>query len=98
MKIDLAEIGIVVNITVSKDVVFRDLSGEAVLLNLATGTYFGLNEVGARMWNLLLEHGSTEKVIERMQDEYEVDQERIRLDLQGLVENLRGKGLVTTNA
>jgi len=87
-----------VNITVSKDVVFRDLSGEAVLLNLATGTYFGLNEVGARMWNLLLEQGTTEKVIEKMQDEYEVDRERISQDLQGLVENLREKGLVTTNA
>ena len=40
-------------ITISPDVAFRDLDGEAVLLNLATGTYFGLNEMGTRMWHLI---------------------------------------------
>lgn len=34
------------NIRIPRDVVFRDLSGEGVLLNLATGTYFELDEVG----------------------------------------------------
>jgi hypothetical protein len=36
------------NIRISDDVVFRDLAGEAVILNLATGTYFGLDSVGTR--------------------------------------------------
>lgn len=87
-----------VNVSVSKDVVFRDLSGEAVLLNLATGIYFGLNEVGTRMWTLLLEHGSTEKVIQGIVDEYQVDAETARADLDKLVSQLRDKGLITTNA
>ena len=36
------------------DVVYRELGGEMVLLNLKTGVYFGLNETGAEMWTLLL--------------------------------------------
>jgi len=50
-------------VTIPDDVVFRDLAGEAVILNLASGIYFGLNEVGTRMWNLLAEHGSTEQIL-----------------------------------
>ena len=36
-------------ITVGKNAVFRDLDGEAVILDLESGTYFGLNDVGTRM-------------------------------------------------
>jgi hypothetical protein len=85
-------------VSISKDVVFRDLSGEAVLLNLATGTYFGLNETGTRMWNLLREHGSTEKTLEAILNEYQIDRERAQSDLQGLVDQLRERGLISTHA
>ena len=53
-------------ITISPDVVFRDLDGEAVLLNLALGIYFGLNEVGTRMWNLLHQYSVLQQVFEIM--------------------------------
>ncbi|PYO19380.1 MAG: hypothetical protein DMD85_18645 [Candidatus Rokuibacteriota bacterium] len=39
-------------IRIRKDVVFRELEGEMVLLNLATGVYFGLDPVGTRIWTL----------------------------------------------
>src|SRR5262245_649086 len=65
----------------AQDVVFRDLSGEAVLLNLTTGMYFGLNESGTRMWKLLLETGDPEKTLARLKDEYDVDDSRLRSDL-----------------
>ena len=46
-------------LTIPEDVVVRDLAGEAVLLHLGTGTYFGLDTVGTRIWHLLAEHQST---------------------------------------
>jgi len=78
----------------AQDVVFRDLSGEAVLLNLTTGTYFGLNESGTRMWQLLLETGDLEKTLDRIKDEYDVDDSRLRLDLDVLIRQLVEKGLL----
>ena len=86
------------NIRISDDVVFRDLAGEAVILNFTTGTYFGLNEVGTRMWHLVAEHGSTEKVIDTLLAEYEVEEEQLRRDLDDLVQQLIDKGLVTIDA
>ena len=81
-------------IQVSGDVVTRNLAGEAVLLDLASGTYFGLDEVGTRIWQLLGEHGSDEPVVAALLDEYDIDEARIRSDLDRLVGELHGKGLV----
>ena len=80
----------------SPDVVFRDLSGEAVLLNLTTGMYFGLNESGTRMWKLLLETGDRENTLVRMKVEYDADETSLRRDLDALIEQLLEKGLLTS--
>lgn len=85
-------------IKISDDVVFRDLAGEAVILNLATGTYFGLDEVGTRIWHVLAEHGSKDKVIEVLLGEYEVEEGQLRSDVDHLIQQLSDKGLVTTDA
>jgi coenzyme PQQ synthesis protein D (PqqD) len=83
---------------ISEDVVFRLLGEEAVLLNLATGTYFGLDDVGTRMWQLMSEHRSTDKVIEIMLEEYEVDESLLQSDLDRLVKDLTENGLVKLDA
>ena len=81
-------------VTIPDDVVFRDLAGEAVILNLASGTYFGLNEVGTRMWHLLAEHGETEPVLATVLAEYEVEESPLRQDLDALLHILVEKGLI----
>ena len=83
-------------IKIAENVAFRDLSGESVLLNLSTGVYFGLNPVGTRIWSLLREHGSTEKTLEALLEEYDVEEGRLRADLDDLVRRLAEKGLVST--
>lgn len=67
------------------DVVFRDLQGELVLLNLKTGVYFGLDRVGTRMWQLLHERHSLHEVLATLLDEYDVAESRCARDLIGFV-------------
>jgi hypothetical protein len=74
------------------------LAGESVLLNLSTGTYFGLDAVGTRLWHLIAEHGSTTLVLKILLTEYEVDATRLQKDLDALIEQLLAKGLLTTDA
>ena len=81
-------------IQVSGDVVSRNLMGEAVLLDLATGTYFGLDEVGTRVWQLLERHGSIDAVVPALLEEYAVDEPRVRADVDRLIRELSDKGLV----
>ena len=75
-------------VTIPEDVAVRDLDGEAVLLHLGSGAYFGLDSVATRVWNLLAEHQSTEAVISLLLQEFEVDEERLREDLDALLTQL----------
>jgi len=73
----------------------QELDGEAVLLNLESERYFGLDDVGTRVWRHLLEHRRLERVCEEMQKEYDVDESRLRADVLQLVEDLIEAGIVT---
>ena len=79
---------------IPKDVMVRDVAGETVLLNLNTGTYFGLDEVGTRMWNVLQNVGSIQEGYDTLISEYDVEPETLRKDLQKLIEDLVGHGLL----
>ena len=81
-------------ITVPEDVLFRDLEGEAVVLNLTSGKYYGLDEVGTRMWALLSEHGAVQPAYDALLAEYAVAEGQLRGDLLALVEKLEGHGLL----
>ena len=81
-------------VSIPTDVLFHELDGEAVLLNLKTGKYFGLDPTGTRIWHFLVETGSLGLVYKRMLDEYDVEAERLRADLLALVDQLAAHGLI----
>lgn len=73
---------------ISKDAVFRDLDGEAVILDLNAGTYFGLNPVGTRIWRLIAEKGALQAVFDALCAEYDAAPETLEHDLLALVSSL----------
>lgn len=79
---------------VSADVLCQTVEGQAVLLNLATERYHSLDEVGSRVWSLLVADGDVEGAIATMLDEYEVDADVLRSDVDALVAALARAGLV----
>jgi hypothetical protein len=81
-------------LAIPETVLFRDLEGEAVLLATESGRYFGLNEVGTRMWSLLQLHGEAEAVCRALLAEYDVPEERLREDVTRFVDNLVIRGLI----
>ena len=76
------------------DVVFRELDGEAVVLNLDTGVYFGLDAVGTRIWRLIEERKPLRLILDTLVEEYEAPSDRLQRDLLAFVDQLTGKGLV----
>jgi hypothetical protein len=84
-------------ITVPESVLFRDLDGEAVVLETVTGRYYGLNEVGTRMWSLLQLHGEIETVCRVLLTEYDAPEERLRGDLLRFIDDLAASGLIRTD-
>jgi hypothetical protein len=84
-------------VRVSPGTLHRELQGEGVLLQLDTGEYFGLDEVAQRMWALIVEHGDLRIVRDHLLDEFEVEAERLTSDLDGLVDELVLRRLVTVS-
>jgi len=84
-------------VTIPSDVLFREVAGEAVLLNLATGKYFGLDAVGTRMWALLAEHSQVAPAYHALLAEYDVSADQLRHDLLTLVDNLSANALLQIN-
>jgi hypothetical protein len=81
-------------VRVPQDVAHRQVGDETVLLNLRTGTYFGLNEVGSRYWQALVDQGDLRSAFNRMIEEYEVTPERLEADLLRVTNELVSKGLI----
>ena len=85
-------------IAVAPDVMFRAVGEEAVLLQLKSETYLGLDPVGARMWTLLTESESIESAYQALLGEYEVDGRRLRRDLEDFINKLVENDLVLVHS
>jgi hypothetical protein len=83
---------------VNPNVVFKDLDGEAVLLDLSSGTYFGLNEVGTRVWQLAAGNRDEAQIVAALADEYDADRAVIAGDVAALLADLRTRRLILEDA
>src|SRR5271169_5103026 len=70
------------------------LGEEAAILNLKNSVYYGMNPVGARVWELLKQPKSVAELRDILLEEFEVDEERCGKDLLALLGTLRGEGLI----
>ena len=81
--------------TVNSSVVFRSLSEGAVLFSARDEVYFGLNSVGARVWELLKSHSEFDALCAVLAAEYpDAPLETIRQDVRELLQELTEYGLV----
>jgi hypothetical protein len=81
-------------ITLSPDVISQEVSGETVLLDLESENYFGLDEVGTRVWQLIESAGNLETIYKTLLEEYEVEEEQLLGDLSHLIGEIEKLGLV----
>ena len=82
-------------ITISKEVLAQELAGETVLLDLASESYFGLDAVGTRVWQLLQSGAGQTDLIDSLLDEYEVERATLEKDITDLLQRLAEAGLIT---
>jgi len=85
------------NVTIPEDVVFRDLDGESVLLNLDNENYYGLDEMGTRMWHVLTNSKSIQEGYEILLSEYDTAPDKLHKDIIRLIEELATQGLLKLN-
>lgn len=93
-RIDDMEINKKQTFRIPEEVLFQEVSGESVLLDLASESYFGLDPVGTRIWALLNEDKSAGQVLDALLEEYEVDPGTLKTDLAELLDKMLAAGLI----
>ena len=85
-------------IEISSEVLTQEVDGETVILDLKSDSYFGLDEVGTRIWQLLQEQKDIHAISETMMEEYDVDKNKLEEDILSLLTQLDASGLITINS
>src|SRR5207245_11208859 len=81
-------------VVATKDQVSSDLAGEAIVLSLRTAMYYGLDQVGARIWELVREPTRVADIRDAIAREYDVELQRCERDVLDLLGQLAGGGLI----
>lgn len=85
-------------IVAAPEQVSSELAGESVILNLKTGLYYGLNEVGATIWEQIQSPKTFQEVCDVIVSEYEVTPESCASDVQELLTDMIAANLVEVEA
>ncbi|MBD6615045.1 lasso peptide biosynthesis PqqD family chaperone [Komarekiella sp. 'clone 1'] len=81
-------------VVAAKNQIFSELQGEAVILDINSGVYYGLNQVGVSIWNLIQAPKTVKEIRDALLAEYEVDSQACETDILVLLEDLATKGLI----
>ena len=80
--------------SISQQVVAREVADETVILDLASGAYFGLDPVGAEIWRLLADGKSLGEVCDAIYEAYDVSRDELERDVAALTCDLEAKRLI----
>lgn len=76
------------------DLMMADLEGEAVLLNIQSGRYFGLNEVGTSIWSLIKEPQSVSEILGALSQIYDAPAEALHHDVLTFLNDMEKRSLL----
>lgn len=71
-----------------------DMNGSAVMMDIMTGKYYNLGEVGGRIWEILEEPMTVAALVNKLTDEYDVSVEQCRTDIEPFLNTLLERGLL----
>lgn len=90
----LSEISRTMTVVAAPDQVSSDLAGESVILNLKTGLYYGLNEVGASIWNCIQSPTTVDEICNTIMGQYDVSPEDCEQDVFALLQEMMSAKLI----
>lgn len=82
------------HVRIPDNVLFRQLEDESVLLHLNKEIYYGLDDVGTRMWQVLAQSETIQTAFDALSEEYDIEPDVLQRDLTGLIEQLLDRDLL----
>lgn len=83
-----------VRVVLQKQLVHQELDGEMVILDMQSGKYFGIDEVGCRIWQLVEQDTSLPAILQTLLTEYEVEEAECRRQVIDFLNDLERAGLI----
>jgi len=81
-------------IKIAKNLTWRKLDGEIILLDLTKGDYFALRGSAIDTWELLLQTKNKDKIIKGVASKYGIDTSKCRKDVEAFLDSLRKKKFI----
>lgn len=81
-------------IVINRKIVWREVDGEAVILNVDSSHYYTLNETGTRIWKMLKSGDSVSDIAALLSDEYGVSESKVKNDVNKLIDSLKNEKIV----
>ncbi len=81
-------------VSVPDNILMRELDGESVILDLDSEKYFGLDDIGTRMWQVLSSSQTIQEAYDTLLLEYDVEPQQLQQDMQDLITQLVSNGLL----
>lgn len=79
----------------NNNIIWREVKGEAVLLNPQEGRYFGLTKVACSFWDKVDGERTTGEIIDLLLKEYEVEKDVLTKDINELIDSLESGKLLS---
>jgi hypothetical protein len=93
LALAMTEVSLRTKLRVADDVVFREVEGEAVILSIGSGSFFGLTPVATRIWELVGQGQALDEILATLVAEYDAPQDVIERDLRELAGQLVARRL-----
>jgi hypothetical protein len=81
----------------NSDVIAKRLDQVSVLVHIPTNRIFELNETGSRVWEMIGESLNTDQIVQRLADEFDVEEARVSDEVNELLTRLRNEGLLSSS-
>jgi Coenzyme PQQ synthesis protein D (PqqD) len=79
----------------NSDVIAKRLDQVSVLVHIPTNRIFELNETGSRVWEMIGESLNPDQIVQRLADEFDVEEARVADEVNELLTRLRNEGLLS---
>jgi len=83
-----------VQVRVNPSAVYAELEDGAIVLNLDTGTYFGLDSIGSRIWALVRDGATQSAIVTQLETEYATERPQLDAEVTDYLLTLEASGLI----
>jgi hypothetical protein len=78
----------------SSNLLTSEIDGEVVMMSLEQSSYYGLDVIGSRIWQLLAEPLPVSELVAKLLEEYDVDALTCQRDVLALLEQMHAQNLI----